>query len=167
MKKLIKTFIILCILGAIVYFVGFKLELRIYKIDGTSMYPTFEAGELVISMKTDKYVRGDIVVYSMDNANIIKRIIALPNENISIKEDGKVYINDKQLIENYIKSRTNRGEQKYPLTINNNEYFCIGDNRLDSYDSRYSKVGSIPSSKIKGKIVFSIKTFRIFSQETY
>ena len=167
MKKLIKTLIVLAILGAIVYLVVFKYEFRIYKIDGTSMYPTFNAGELVISMKKDNYIRGDIVVYKYENANIIKRIIALPNETLDIKADGKVLINDKELIENYIKSKTNQGDRLYPISTESNEYFCIGDNRLDSYDSRYKNVGNIIKGKIKGKIVFSINTFRIFSKKEY
>jgi len=167
MKKFLKALFVLCILGAIVYFVVYKYEIRIYQIDGTSMYPTFNAGELVISMKEDNYVRGDIVVYNLDNANIIKRIIALPSEKIAIKADGKVYINDKQLIEKYIESETNPGEQQYPFTVEDNEFFVIGDNRLDSYDSRYFKVGAIPRNRIKGKVIFSINTFRIFNKEEY
>ena len=167
MKKLIKTFIILCILGGLAYYCFGILGIRIYQIDGTSMYPTFKSGEFVISIKKDNYKRGDIVVYKFNNAHIIKRIIALPNEKIEVRTDGRVYINDKALVENYIETKTNKGEQNYPLTINNNEYFVIGDNRLDSYDSRYLNVGPISKGIIQGKIIFSINTFRMFSKETY
>ena len=165
MKKFLKFLIFLIILGGSIYYLYFYLGIRIYKIDGTSMVPTFKNGELVISMKDSNIQRKDIVVYQYKNANIIKRIIGLPGETIDIKEDGSVYINDTLLKENYLVSTTNPGEVAYPHNMNVGEYFVIGDNRLDSFDSRYVQVGNINSSNIKGRVVFSINTFRIFNHE--
>ena len=74
MKKVLKFLITIAILGILVYLIGFKYEVRIYRIDGTSMSPTFKATELVVSIKATNIKRQDIVVYNYNNSKVIKKI---------------------------------------------------------------------------------------------
>ena len=110
-----------------------------------------------ISKKWKDPERFDIVIfkYPDDESQLfIKRIIGLPGDKVEIK-DGKVYINDKELksdvygITDYIDYP---GIAEEPITLGDDEYFCLGDNRPVSQDSRYEEVGPVKRSIIVGKV---------------
>lgn len=85
---------------------------------------------------------------------IIKRIMAVPGDVLDIK-DGNVYINGNKLEENYIKGKTYELiETTYPITIGENQVFVLGDNRINSLDSRV--LGLIDFEQVKGKAIFRI-----------
>lgn len=133
------------------------------KINGVSMEPTFETGEKVfiekLSYNVSKVRRGDVIVFNPLNSydNYIKRVIALPGETINIK-DGKVYINDEELIEDYIKGDNYLGLDpiEFPYTLSDKEYFVMGDNRMHSVDSRDKSLGVITKKNIKGRCFYVI-----------
>jgi signal peptidase I len=103
--------------------------------------------------------RGDIVVFrptekleaENQHSDFVKRVIGLPGDKVEIK-GGKVYINNKVLKENYIQEqpRYNYG----PVTIPANQYFVLGDNRNNSYDSHYW--GFVPRENIIGKAAWRV-----------
>jgi signal peptidase I len=82
-----------------------------------------------------------------DAQDIIKRVIGLPGETVDI-HDGAVWINGQKLQENYTTGPTERYETPMPYKVPENCYFVLGDNRGNSYDSRYE--GCIPRNKIIG-----------------
>jgi len=82
---------------------------------------------------------------------LVKRVVGLPGDTIDIK-DGLVYINDVQAVEPYLVVPTNAKSLTYPLIVPEGEYFCMGDNRTVSLDSR--DFGTVPIEKIEGKILF-------------
>lgn len=88
-----------------------------------------------------------------DRKRLIKRVIGVPGDTIDIR-DGKVYINGQIYNESYVKGRTLPLKMKFPLTIPENEYFVLGDNRENSMDSR--DIGLIPKDKIEGKAVIRL-----------
>ena len=88
-------------------------------------------------------------------------------ETIEIKNDGNIYIDDKVYNENYISTKTPKGEIDYPHVVEENSFFVIGDNRLDSYDSRYLQIQDISKNKIRGRVVFSISRFKIINRLNY
>ena len=88
-----------------------------------------------------------------DNEKIIKRVIGMPGETVAIKK-GKIYINDKVIDDEYAYGETSDYNK---VTLRDNEYFILGDNRLISKDSRY--FGPIKENEIKGKIVFRLFPF--------
>lgn len=105
--------------------------------------------------------RGDIIVFksnllleSGDNKLLVKRIIALPNDTISIA-DGIVYLNGEALDEPYTKDGYTLGDMA-EITVPENCLFCMGDNRQNSADSRDSRVGCVPMENVKGKVVFRL-----------
>ena len=118
------------------------------------MEPTFHDNELVLCDKVkenDEISYGEIVVLK-DNTwwrYLIKRVIALPEDEIDIK-DGLLYVNG-ELSEyqfDYIKEV---GTVSYPLKLASNEYFCMGDNRNNSRDCR--DIGPVTKDNIRYKVI--------------
>ena len=122
-----------------------------YIIDGNSMRPTVENGELVVVDKwTKNFQRGDIVVYKdlTDNSDVVKRIVGLPGEQVEIKE-GDVWVNNRILKEDYVALDTTGNVN---TKLGDDEYFVLGDNRTDSRDSR--EIGAINRDQIIGEYFY-------------
>lgn len=137
------------------------------KVNGTSMEPNLKDGDIMIMNEIGYYLNGvnrfDIVVVNTNDEKIIKRIIGLPGEKVEYK-DNKLYINDKEIVENFKHGETN----DFSLlelgieTIPQNHYFVVGDNRGNSKDSR--SIGVINKDRIVGKANLIIFPFdRIYS----
>lgn len=125
------------------------------RVDGDSMKNTLKNGDILLLYKLSSINRFDIIVLDeeKDNEKIIKRVIGLPGETVAIKK-GKIYINDKVIDDKYAYGETSDYDK---VTLEDDEYFILGDNRLISKDSRY--FGPIKKSEIKGKIVFRLFPF--------
>jgi len=114
-----------------------------------------------ISYRLDALKRFDIIVfypYGRENKEeyFVKRLIGLPGETIQIKGED-IFINGKVLEENYGKDPiTNAGIAKDPITLGEEEYFVLGDNREISLDSRYEEVGVLSKKNIGGKAILRI-----------
>ena len=125
------------------------------RVDGDSMKNTLKNGDILLLYKLSSINRFDIIVLDeeKDNEKIIKRVIGLPGETVAIKK-GKIYINDKEIDDEYAYVETSDYNK---VTLRDDEYFILGDNRLISKDSRY--FGPIKDNEIKGKIVFRLFPF--------
>ena len=116
-------------------------------VQGSSMVPTFDGGEVMLLKKYDtSYERFDIVVINknVEGDNLIKRIIGLPGETIRYKS-GNLYINDEVFDDDYAYGSTGNFQE---VTLGDDEYFVMGDNREISLDSRI--LGVIKKSEIDG-----------------
>ena len=129
-----------------------------FKVEGDSMYPNLRNSERIVveklSLHFDKIGRGDIVVfrYPKNPGKIfIKRIIGLPGEKVEIKK-GHIYINGTPLSEPYLDERARGDDDHPPVTLGNNEYYLLGDNRVISDDSR--DFGPIKKDLISGRAIF-------------
>ena len=135
-----------------VYIVGLQ------QVVGPSMAPTFSNGDILIldkvSYRFKDIERGDVVaLYYADTKFLIKRVIGLPGEKIDFR-DGDLYVNNRLVPEEYINDDTTEDFSLSSLgysSIPENMYFVVGDNRLDSLDSRSSEVGLISKEDIIGK----------------
>ncbi len=135
-----------------------------YSMQEASMNPTIEIGDRVFVNRAAYGVagirRGDVIAYrssdSADSSIHIKRVIGLPGETVQIK-DGLIIINGKTYMENQdFPAITNPGTASDEITIANNTYFVLGDNRNGSEDSRFADVGNINKDNILGKAWFII-----------
>lgn len=157
----------------ITFFVN-MFVLGIFRISGESMEPNFFDGELVLVDKLS-YAnkipsRGDVIILEFpadpENRKFIKRVIGLPGEIIEIK-DGSIFINNELLQEEYLDDNVNIEPTIQALTLKSDEVYVVGDNRLDSYDSRF--FGPLPVNHIVGKATTRLKfgLFRVVSSPTY
>lgn len=134
------------------------------RVDGPSMNDTLHDGDILLLDKYDnKYERFEIVVFNYNGERLIKRVIGLPGEVISYK-NNKLYINGNKIEDNYGLGYTEDFELKdLNLTkIPDNEYLVIGDNRNDSLDSRY--FGTISKDKILGSVKYRLFPFNKFGK---
>ncbi len=133
------------------------------RVNGDSMNNTLHNGEILlldkISYKFNDVDRFDIVVINYNGERLIKRVIGLPGETLKVS-DGKLYINDKLIKEDYLDEVTN--DFIYDGVIKENCYFVMGDNRDDSLDSRY--FGCFDKVNISGKVNFALFPFSKFGK---
>lgn len=128
------------------------------RVVGSSMYPTLEDSNIILLKKYDKnYERFDVVVFYRNNERLIKRIIGLPGETIEYK-DNNLYINDLLVEDIKLNIKTTSFNK---VTIPNDSYFVLGDNRIDSLDSRI--IGVISKKDIIGTSSFSLFPFKKFN----
>ncbi len=160
MKEIISTLAyllgVLCLTWLVITFVGQRTE-----VDGSSMEPMLSDGDNLlvdkISYRFRDPQRYDIIVFPFkykENTYYIKRIIGMPGETVRIDEDGSIYINDEILPENYgreIIRPDTVGIAINPITLGEDEYFVMGDNRNNSMDSRTEIVGNIKREDIIGR----------------
>ena len=129
-------------------------------VDGESMEPTLYNGEYLWVDKLDYHLsepeRFDVVIfpveYGEETRHFVKRVIGLPTETVYIDEAGTIYINGEVLKENYGKEVIiDPGRAYEPVTLGEDEYFVMGDNRNNSSDSRDPVVGNIHRDEFIGK----------------
>lgn len=145
---------VLVVVFAVVTFIGQRIE-----VVGSSMYPTLEDKD---NLLVDKFSyrfhdpeRFDIVIFPYryePNNKYIKRIIGLPGETVYIDDKGTIYINGEVLEENYgYEVIKDPGRAYEPITLGEEEYFLLGDNRNNSMDSRDPNVGNLTFDELIGK----------------
>lgn len=131
---------------------------RAYTVNGESMLPTLHHGErLLVDKVSYRFMapsRGEIIVFKNPadtSEQFVKRVIGLPGDRVAIIQ-GVVYINDQPLAEDYTlaPARVGFASQIVP----DDTYFVLGDNRNNSEDSRFNRVGFLPKNLIIGRAIW-------------
>lgn len=164
-KNSIKEWII-TILIFILAFVGIRAIIGQPVItNGESMSPTLVHGDMIFVEKLSYLFgepdRGDIIVfpYPADpSKEYIKRVIGVPGDEIDII-DSDVYVNGELLDDDFRMDNLPLGSTEFPLTVGEDEYFVMGDNRAVSHDSRHEEVGLIQEDDIVGRAAFVFYPF--------
>ena len=153
MKRLISLIacvVLFAVAGMTVRMYGFSLV----RISGTSMNDTLCNGDVVLVTRYDYLVKGkpermDIAEceFDMRSGSYVKRVIGLPGERIAYV-DSVLKVNGQPLSEPYVKGLT----EDFYVQLGENQYFVMGDNRSESYDSRAADMGSIGEEAFKGRI---------------
>ena len=156
---------------ALVCFAAFVLVwyfgLRVSVI-GDSMNPGLKNGDITLVNRlvydVRKPRRGDIIAFK-PNGNegshyYMKRVIGLPGETIECK-DGTIFIDGEMLEEDYKTTAIEEvGLLEEPITLKNDEFFVLGDDRQSSEDSRMANIGNVKRSEIAGKVWFVISPIK-------
>jgi signal peptidase I len=150
------------IFAVAIFLFVYLLVLQPHKINGESMETNFHKGEFILTEKVTYYFnkpeRGDVVVFKAPpdgHDEYIKRIIGLPGDNVMIS-NCKVYVNGNELNETYLRANLCTGPGDFAtegttLTVPADSYFMLGDNRPNSLDSRFQRVGFIGKDKFTGR----------------
>ena len=158
MREVISTILWIAIICGIAFLVVKYVGQRT-RVEGSSMEPMLTNGDNLIIDKISYHFedpeRFDIIVFSYeyeDKTYFIKRIIGLPGETVRIDEQGFIYINGEKLEESYgLEVIQNPGIATQEITLGEDEYFVLGDNRNNSMDSRDDRVGTVNRDIIIGR----------------
>lgn len=140
---------------------------RLIDVDGSSMLPTLvNSDKVIVTNLFYEPKDGDVVVISHGadyDKPLIKRVIATEGQTLNIDfEKNEVYVDGVLIQEDYIQGVTIPGDAEIPSVIPKGKVFVMGDNRTDSYDSRYNAIGLIDEESIVGKASFVILPFSRF-----
>lgn len=142
------------VIALVVVFIIRKFLFTMIRVDGTSMLETLQDGDRVaatiIDMKLNGPQRGNIVIctYPGQDHLCIKRVIGMPGDTLQIVR-GVTYINGEVYDEPYV-THPKANDYYGPITLGEDEYFVMGDNRAVSHDSRASDVGPLSAAAIEG-----------------
>ncbi len=156
------TIYTLVVVAAIAVLVA-TIWMPVLQIYGTSMTPTVNEDDIVISMKGSEFEAGDLIAFYLGNKILVKRCIAGPGQWVNIDESGNVYVDGTLLEEPYLTEKA-LGDCNItlPYQVPDNRYFCMGDHRSTSVDSRHTDVGCVSEEQVVGKIVFRVWPLKDF-----
>lgn len=147
-----------------VFFLAPKFLVEKVIVDGTSMENALFDEEHILIEKVSRYFDGpdrfDIIVFTkedeMSEKTYVKRIIGLPGETVQII-GNQIYIDGMVLSESYGKNAmTREGIASQGITLGEDEYFVLGDNRAVSADSRQANIGTVKQEEIEGVVVLRV-----------
>lgn len=155
-KTLRNSIFILVIVSSITVLVA-TLFFPVLRIYGSSMTPTLQSGDVVLTFKTTELKRNDIVAFYYNNKILVKRVIATQGEWVDIDEEGNVRVDEQLLDEPYILDKTTgECDIELPYQVPEGRVFVMGDHRSVSIDSRSSSIGSITKEQIVGKLIIRL-----------
>lgn len=145
------SFLLILSIVAVCTFLFTQYIIHPFIVAGDSMEPTLHNGQYVFAnVISPKVERFNIVCIDMDDKRIVKRLIGLPGEHLTYK-DNQLYIDGKKYEEPYLKETYT---ENIDIRLNENEYYCLGDNRKNSKDSRI--YGPFKFEQLYGKNIYKI-----------
>lgn len=155
-QALSSTVSVLVVVAAVAVLIA-TLFLPILQISGDSMSPTLNHDEIVVLIKTKDYKQGDLVGFYYQGKILLKRIIAMPDDEVVISAEGNVYVNEALLEEPYVTEKSlGECDLDFPFHVPGTGYFVLGDRRSNSVDSRNSVIGAVSPDNIIGRVCLRV-----------
>ena len=156
-RKLLRSTVYTLIVVSAVAVLVAVLFMPVLRIYGTSMTPTLNEGEIVISIKGSDIEYGDVVGVYYGSKLLIKRCIAQEHQWVNIDKAGNVFVDGELLEEPYLTEKAfGECDLDLPYQVPDQCVFVMGDHRATSIDSRNTSVGCIDRENVVGKIVFRV-----------
>lgn len=156
-KRVLRSTVYTLVVVAAVAVLVATVWMPVLQIYGSSMTPTLNEGDIVLSLSGSDFEPGDLVAFYLGNKILVKRCIAGPGQWVDIDESGNVYVDQKLLEEPYLTEKAlGECDIALPYQVPESRYFCVGDHRSTSVDSRNTAVGCIADEQIVGKIMFRV-----------
>ena len=139
-----------------------------FVIYGSSMSPSLDEGDIVISWPYSEIDNGDLVAFRYGERVLVKRVVGSAGDSLELKPDGSVRRNGFNLDEPYatFSADGEASDMDYPLTVPDGSYFVLGDNRGNSVDSRNSIIGFVTDDQMIGQIslqIWPLNKIRLFT----
>lgn len=126
----------------------------ILEVNGSSMRPTLEEKEIIFLYQTRSVEVGDVIGFYYGGEVLLKRVIGNAGDYIEIDQEGNVYVNGDMIDEPYLEEKDfGKCNLEFPYQVPEGMIFVLGDNRVESVDSRMRAIGCVERSQIVGKVV--------------
>lgn len=129
--------------------------LQIVSYNGSGMEPSLQGGQTLVILKTQDVQEGDIIAFYYNNQVLVRRVICEGGKQLEIDSNGVVSVNSTVLTEPYVQDPTpGQCNITFPYHVRTGTVFVMGDNRAEAMDSRLEEIGTIPTDRIIGKVIF-------------
>ena len=150
---LIRLFLLITVIGIL-----FGVVFGLTPMANADMQPAVCAGDLMLYYRLDKNLKSDdVVVFQKEGIQYTGRIVAVPGDVVEITDESELMVNKSTVMEDNIFYTTPAydSEVEYPLTLKEDQYFILCDNREGAKDSR--SFGVVDTSEIKGKVITIVR----------
>lgn len=155
-KTVFSTIGILLVVASVAILIS-SLFMPVLRVVGSSMKPSLDDNQIIVTLKTAEFSRGDIIAFYYNNKILLKRVIAVQGDKVTINDKGDVYVNGELLDEPYVISKSlGECDIAFPYQVPDSKVFVMGDNRETSVDSRSSVIGCVSDEMIVGKVIFRV-----------
>lgn len=156
-RRILRSTVYTLVVVAAVAVLVATIWMPVLQIHGSSMSPVLSEGDIIVSLSTHNFQQGDLIAFYLGNKILVKRCIAMPGQWVDMDEAGNVYVDGQLLEEPYLTEKSlGDANIEFPYQVPENRYFCMGDHRSTSVDSRHEEVGCVSEEQIVGKIVFRV-----------
>ena len=153
----LKGTVLLLVTIAVAAIAASFLFLSVMKVQGSSMSPTLQNGDIVVALKGTKPEKGDLSAFYFNDKLLVKRVIAEAGDEVSILPNGTVSVNGATLSENYVSGKTlGDCDIAFPYVVPQDRLFVLGDERSVSLDSRHTAIGCVAPEQMVGRVVLRI-----------
>ena len=156
-KAALRGTTVILILIAVAAMAASFLFLSVMQVDGTSMSPLLQNGDIIVALKGSQVLTGDVAAFYFNDKLLVKRVIAQGGDEVSILPNGTVSVNGATLDETYVSEKTlGDCDITFPYQVPAERLFVLGDQRSVSLDSRHDAIGCVAPEQMIGRVVLRI-----------